>query len=303
MKKYIYFFILIGLILNLSIFVSAELVDRVVAKVGAEAIFLSDLDEAVQAYKLMANPPTPEAILQQLIDRALLIQEAKRLKIIPSELAVKTETKRQLAQIRTTFKSEIEFQQALEKEGLTSALLEEHFSRHAKEELLIRILLRKKTEPITDAQVDRFITENPEQAKQANRVRLRHIFFALDTNATEQDRTAILAKANLALSKLKSGERWEDIVKEYSDDAGTRSDTGDLGYIAHGDSLPEIELVAFELPIGKISELLQSEKGYHIIQVTDRSTVKQYLEMEAVKSTRARLIKQLRGSTKIEIKL
>ncbi|MDI6782842.1 MAG: peptidylprolyl isomerase [bacterium] len=302
MEKYNYFLTSIICIILLAVSSSAELVDRVVAKVGSEAIFLSDLDKAVQAYKLMANPPTPEEILQQLIDRALLIQEAKRLKITPSELAVKTETKRQLAQIRTAFKSEIEFQLALEKEGLTIALLEEQFSRRAKEELMVRILLRKKMKLITDEQVAQFIAENPEPAKQINRVRLRHIFFALDTNAPEAERTAILTKANLALSKLKSGEKWEDVLKEYSDDAATKPDAGDLGFIAHGDSLPEIESVAFELPVGKISDLLQSEQGYHIIQVMDRSSVKQYLEMEAVKSTRAELINQLRDSTKIEIK-
>jgi parvulin-like peptidyl-prolyl isomerase len=303
MKKDTLFLIFFVFLLLLSSIAAAETVDRVVAKVGSEAIFLSDLQQAVQAYKLVKNPPTTDEILQQLIDRALLLQEAKRLKIMASEIAVKAESKRQLAQIRNAFRSDMDFQQELQKEGLSISILEEQFTRRAREELMIRILLRKKTEPITDAQVDTFNTENPDKAKQVNKVRIRHIYFSLDTNATDQDRVAILDKANLVLSKLKSGEKWEDIAKVYSDDESTRTDAGDLGYIAHGEILPEIEAVAFDLPIGKISDIIKCEQGYHIIQVTDRSAARQYLESEALKTTRANLTKQLRETTKIELKL
>jgi parvulin-like peptidyl-prolyl isomerase len=303
MHKSIYILICIVLALNLISFAPAETIDRVVAKVGSEAIFLSDLQQAMQAYKLVKNPPTTDEILQQLIDRALLLQEAKRLKIIPSDIAVKGESKRQFAQIRSAFRSDMDFQQELQKEGLSISILEEQFTRRAREELMIRILLRKKTEPITDTQVDKFNTENPDKAKQINKVRIRHIFFSLDTNATDQDRIAVLDKANIALSKLKSGEKWEDITKAYSDDESTRADSGDLGYIAHGDILPEIESIAFDLPIGKISDIIKTEQGFHIIQVTDKSAAKQYLESEAIKATHANLIKKLRETTKIEIKL
>lgn len=303
MKKTKYFIGFIIIIFLLSNIAFTETIDRIVAKVGAEAIFLSDLQQAVQAYKLVKNPPTTDEILQQLTDRALLLQEAKRLKIIPSEIAVKGESKRQLAQIRNSFRSDMDFQQELQKEGLSIPILEEQFTRRAREEIMIRILLRKKTEPITDAQIDKFNTDNPDKAKQVNRVRIRHIFFSLDTNATEQDRQGILEKANLVLSKLKSGEKWEDIVRTYSDDESTRGDAGDLGYIAHGEILPEIENVAFDLPIGIISDLIICEQGYHIIQVTDKSAARQYLESEAMKTTRTNLIKQLREKTKVEIKL
>jgi parvulin-like peptidyl-prolyl isomerase len=302
MKKHTFFLILIAGTLLLSGFAAAELIDRIVAKVGSEAIFLSDLDKAVQANKLNPNVPTQEELLQQLIDRALLLQEAKRLKLVPSELAVKAETKRQLAQIRTAFKSEIEFQQTLEKEGLTNALLEEQFTRRAKEELMVRILLRKKIEPITEEKVNRFLTENPEKAKQLDQVRFRQIFFPVLATATDSERVLVLEKANIALSKLKSGKQWEEVGREYSEDLASWLDNGDLGFISHEDCIPEIEKVAFSLPIGKISELIKTELGYHLIQVTDRLSVKQYLENEALKTTKSNLITQLRETTKIEIR-
>ncbi|MCX7919369.1 MAG: peptidylprolyl isomerase [bacterium] len=301
MKKVVYLSIFFCLFV--SGYVSAEIVDRVVAKVGSEVIFWSDLEKAIQSVKLLENPPTQEELLNQLIDRALLLQEAKRQKIIPSEQIVKAETKRQLARIRNVYKTEAEFQQELNKVGLTQSLLEKQFERRAREELMIQLLIRKKMKPVTDAEIEQYTVAHPDIAKQANRVRLRHIFFSLDTSAGEAACATVLEKANIALSKLKSGEKWEEIVKEYSDDQDTRMDNGDLGFITHGDSFPEIEAVAFELPIGKISDLIKTELGYHIIQVTDRMNIRQYLENEAFNTTKKNLINELRQSTKIEIKL
>ena len=301
MKKSIYCLGLTALLNIFPVFASGELVDRIVAKVGSEAIFLSDLEKAVLASKMSKMTPSREEILQQMIDRALLVQEAKKLKIIPSDSAVKLDAKRQLVQIRSPFRSETELQQALKKEGLTLATLEEQFIRRAKEDHMIRSLIRRKTQPINLDKVNQFIANQPEKAKQIDRVRLRHIFFACPTTASEIDRAMVVEKANLALSKLRSGERWEEVVQEFSDDVATKNDAGDLGFMAHGDSLPEIETIAFSLPENKISDLIRTETGYHIIQVIEKETVALYLENEALKKTHDSLIQQLRSTTDIII--
>ncbi|MBS7527253.1 peptidylprolyl isomerase [Fusibacter paucivorans] len=79
--------------------------------------------------------------------------------------------------------------------------------------------------------------------------------------------------AQLVEEKLKTGEEFGDLAKEYSTDPGSASEGGSLGYFARGVMVPEFEDVAFNLPIGEVSDPVQSDYGYHIIKVDDIKTV------------------------------
>jgi foldase protein PrsA len=84
----------------------------------------------------------------------------------------------------------------------------------------------------------------------------------------EDDITAALVK-----EKLKAGEDFAALAEEYSQDPGSASAGGSLGYFARGVMVSEFEDVAFNLAVGEISEPVQSSFGYHIIKVDDIQTV------------------------------
>ncbi len=69
------------------------------------------------------------------------------------------------------------------------------------------------------------------------------------------------------LHKLAQGADWNELAAEYSQDPGTASKGGDLGWFARGEMVPEFEQVAFRLKIGEISEPVHTQYGWHIIQV------------------------------------
>jgi len=79
--------------------------------------------------------------------------------------------------------------------------------------------------------------------------------------------------AALVEEKRKVGEDFAALAEEYSQDPGSASAGGSLGYFARGAMIPEFEEVAFSLPVGEISEPVQSSFGYHIIKVDDIQTV------------------------------
>lgn len=81
-------------------------------------------------------------------------------------------------------------------------------------------------------------------------------------------------KAEEVLAKVKApGANFEDLAREYSEDTYSAPDGGDLGSFGRGQMTPAFEDAAFALAPGEISDLVQTEYGYHIIKVEDKGTL------------------------------
>lgn len=79
--------------------------------------------------------------------------------------------------------------------------------------------------------------------------------------------------ATLVLEKLDAGEDFAALAEEYSQDPGSASAGGSLGYFARGVMVPEFEDVAFSLGVGEVSSAVESDYGFHIIKVDDIKTI------------------------------
>lgn len=82
------------------------------------------------------------------------------------------------------------------------------------------------------------------------------------------------------LQKVKAGEDFAKLAEEYSEDPGSAANGGDLGYFSTGVMTKPFEDAAYSLKVGEISDLVQSEFGYHIIKLTDKKEVKPFDEMK-----------------------
>jgi foldase protein PrsA len=74
--------------------------------------------------------------------------------------------------------------------------------------------------------------------------------------------------------KLAAGADFAELAKEYSKDEGNKNQGGDLGFFSRGDMVEPFENAAFSLEIGKISEPVQTEFGFHIIKVVEKKEAK-----------------------------
>ena len=77
-------------------------------------------------------------------------------------------------------------------------------------------------------------------------------------------------KAQEVLAKVKSGEDFATLAKEYSEDTGSAINGGDLDFFPRGYMVEPFEKAAFSMKVGEVSDLVESNFGYHIIKVTDK---------------------------------
>ena len=100
--------------------------------------------------------------------------------------------------------------------------------------------------------------------------RASHILINAPKTMPAAEREAAKAKANELLAQVKAEPaNFASVAKAHSQDPGSAPQGGDLGFFARGAMVPEFEQIAFSLNKGEISDVVETEFGYHIIQLTD----------------------------------
>jgi peptidyl-prolyl cis-trans isomerase C len=127
-----------------------------------------------------------------------------------------------------------------------------------KKKLVVRTFLDSKTaDLITDADLKKEYEAQIASTKDEKEVRARHILLANEKDAKD------------AKSKLDAGKSFEEVARDYSKDAASAKQGGDLGYFTRDKMVPEFASAAFALKKGEVSGPVKSPFGYHIIKVED----------------------------------
>jgi hypothetical protein len=100
------------------------------------------------------------------------------------------------------------------------------------------------------------------------RVRLAEILIS----RTGEDPLDAQQRVRAAVDALRGGMKFEEVVKLYSD-GSTKNRGGDLGWVAKGELLPEIDRVVFSLPVGAVSDPISTKIGWHLVKVLEKQPV------------------------------
>ncbi len=136
---------------------------------------------------------------------------------------------------------------------------------------LVDLTQLRQTAQISDDELKAQYQQNIQQYQVANRVHVEHILL-MTVGKTDAEVEEIRQKAEDVLKQAKKGAKFEDLAKKYSEDPGTKDKGGDLGWITQGQTVPEFEKTAFGLDKGKMSDLVKTQYGFHIIKVLDKET-------------------------------
>lgn len=208
-----------------------------------------------------------EATLEQIINVDLIYNEAKKQNLLPT----KEEVDKNVEEVNKNIESNEEYAKSLKELGI-----DENFIRQQEEEKLALDNYQKnfleKTQ-ITDEQAQAYYDEHKDEFY-VDEVKASHILISTtDESGKELSKKELekaKQKAEEILAKIKDGEDFAKLAKEYSEDPGSAANGGDLGYFGKGQMVQEFEDAAFSLNKDEVSDIVESQFGYHIIKVTDK---------------------------------
>lgn len=159
----------------------------------------------------------------------------------------------------------------------------------------------RQTSEISDDDLKAVYQKNIQDYQVANRVHPEHILL-MTVGKTDAEVAEIKKKAEDILAQTKKkGANFEEIAKKYSEDPGSKTKGGDLGWIVQGQTVPEFEKAAFSLNKGETSDLIRTQYGFHIIKVLDKETAHTKTFDEVKDSIRTPLLLQKADQQAAEI--
>lgn len=296
----------------------AMVLDRVVAVVNDEALTLSEIQEEGQpvvrkifqdfvgAERERRLEEAEKRLLDDLIDRRLMYQVAKREGTLPSEAEVSGAIEELKRNNKVT--DDAQFRALLKAEGLTL----EQVRRNVGERLAIgRLLARqiRSTIIINEDELMTYYQSHQDKYQRVPQAEIRRIFFPVPPGA---DEAAVRARGEQARAKIEAGTDFAQVAREYFDPASGAS-PDEVGTVHRGELAPEIEAAAFGLPAGALSPLIRTEAGFHLIKVERvqaesvapfaevRESIRDLLFQEKFEAKRKEWLANLRKSAFIQI--
>jgi len=257
-----------------------EVLDRIVVVVGNQIILESELKAQLALYATQfgvdlkddqkRNELEKELLEQMINDNLLLIQAQKDTTIEVTSKEVESAVEEQLKKVKSQFSSEEAFQDQLKAERLTENELKKKYKEQIKKQMLIDRLTSKRLSKVsvsTKEVKDFYETYKDSIPDQPESMKLSHIL--LEIKAGQNTLDALKKKAEMVLDLAKRGEDFANLAEKYSDDPSGKNG-GDLGFFKKGDMIEKFEKVAFALNPGEISDLVETEFGYHVIKVEEK---------------------------------
>jgi len=102
------------------------------------------------------------------------------------------------------------------------------------------------------------------------KIQASHILISYFNPAGEMDSAAALITVDSLVAELEAGVDFEELVEKYSDDTGTKTKSGDLGFFERRMMVKEFDEAAFKMEVGEISDPVQTNFGYHVIKLTGK---------------------------------
>lgn len=245
-------------------------------------------------------------ILDGLVDRELLIQQSKKQGVKVTD----TEIDEQIATLKKRFPSEQEFAGALTKMNMTEATLKAQFGQDmAVKKMIDQDIASKIT--ISDEDSKTFYDGHPDLFKTPERVRASHILVKIDPKASDEDKAKAREKMVEIQKRVKNGEDFATVAKEVSD-CPSKAKGGDLDYFQRGQMVGPFEEAAFSLQPGVVSDIVETQFGFHLIKVADKKEpgvvpfdemkekIQQHLKQEKVNQELTQYVAQLKTKAKIE---
>ena len=247
-----------------------------------------------------------EDILNRLIGGELLYQASVKEGTTVNE----KELNDKFDQWKKGFPSEDEFKKSLKQWNIDEATMKRDLKKAMTIEEFVKKKFADKT-AVPESEVKAYYDSNPQYFQQPEQVRANHILIKVEPDAKAEDKTAALGKIKDVQKKLKEGAKFDALAKEYSE-GPSKDKGGDLGYFRRGQMVKPFEEKAFSLKPGEVSDVVETQFGYHLIEVVDvkpasvvpfsevKERIQKFLQQQKTQAEMFKYIDELRKSAKVE---
>ncbi len=256
-----------------------QVLDRIVAVVSDQIILESELNTQADLYvtqmrlTLKSQKEQEELrkqILDQMVNDKLLLNAAQKDTLVEvTSKEVDEALQKQMDKIKSEFTEE-ELKAQLRAEGLTEIELRKKYREQIENQIMIDRLIASKLQKVsvsTREVKDFYQTYEDSLPDEPEAAKLSHILLEIKTSPESMD--SLRGRAEGLCARAKQGEDFADLAKRYSDDPSAEQG-GDLGFFGRGDMIAKFEEAAFSLQPGEVSDVVQTEFGYHVIKVEDK---------------------------------
>ncbi|MBK5273814.1 MAG: peptidylprolyl isomerase [Desulfuromonadales bacterium] len=289
-----------------------------VARVNGVTITALELKRAAKVMQSGQRGMTPSVdqqkemekqALQQLVAAELLYQAGQKQEI--KDLDKQVDAK--LAQGKARFTNDQDFAKAMKELDMDEKALRDYTRR----DLMITNFIEKTISSkvtVSEEDVRKFYDQNADKFTRPETVKASHILIGVDAKATVEEKKTARKKAEKLRKELAGGADFAALAKANSTDASSQQG-GDLGYFAKGQMVPAFEKAAFALKTGEISDVVETQFGYHIIKLTEKKAsehvefkdakprIEEFLKNQKVGAAVNDYLTEARKTAKVEILL
>jgi peptidyl-prolyl cis-trans isomerase C len=293
--------------------------DLVVAKVQGENItekqVLSAIDQIAAAQQIPAQQAQQKNTLlfkdavDNLVNLALLKDEGRQKNLTPDKAKVDEAYDSMVKR----FPNQQEFEKALQQQGMTEASLRDSISeRQVFQQILDSTV--KDVPAATDADVQKFYDDNPQYFAVPEQVHAAHILLRVGTSVTAEQKeqtqkTLEGIRADIEAKKL----TFAEAAAKFSQDPSNAQKGGDLGFFGRGQMVKPFEDAAFATEPGSLSSIVETQFGYHLIQVIEKKSagkasldeakdkIRDYLTQNSKQDAIKKHLDELKGKAKVDM--
>jgi peptidyl-prolyl cis-trans isomerase C len=219
--------------------------------------------------KKMMRDQFRDGVADMLIERTLVTEQLKAAKITVTPADADA---RFLDILKTMGKTVEEAEKDIAKQGMSIADI--------KNEIYWQVCIEKlyaskpENKPVTEEAAKKFFDENPQYFEQPEQVQASHILLKTE-GLDDAKKAEAKKKLEGILKDVKAGKDFAELAKANSD-CPSKEKGGDLGLFGRSQMVKPFEDVAFAMKVGDVSDVVETQFGYHIIKLTDHKAAKKY---------------------------
>ena len=244
------------------------LLNKIIAKVDNYYVLKSDLDESMQQYA--GNPKAPKdcQILESLVISKMMLAKAEIDSVVVPDKDIDSQLDGRMSYMVQQYGSE---KNIVEQFGKSLEMLKSEVRAQVKDQLVTREMQRKITEKmkVTPREVLKFYNGIPHDSLPYMPAEVEIAQIVRYAKVTKSQKETLRQRLLVLRDSISKGADFAAVAKANSEDVGSAPNGGDLGYAKRGAMVAPFEGAALKLKPGDMSDIVESEFGFHLIQLIE----------------------------------